>query len=168
MSDNRHQLIKPMDIRNFVLGGKATFTIVSNVTGKHLTFRVKQAKYAKSTGFEKAPPKGPLFVSAMTGPDNEFSYSYLGQIWLNSGRPGCGRDGQRYPFYQIGKKTQVAADDPTQKAFAWFMDFVRELRPLPAGAEFWHEGKCCRCGRKLTVPESIEKGIGPICDGGRR
>jgi hypothetical protein len=29
--------------------------------------------------------------------------------------------------------------------------------------EFWHEGKCCRCGRKLTVPASIASGIGPEC-----
>lgn len=29
--------------------------------------------------------------------------------------------------------------------------------------EVWHEGRCGRCGRKLTVPESIETGIGPDC-----
>jgi hypothetical protein len=27
----------------------------------------------------------------------------------------------------------------------------------------WHEGRCGRCGRKLTVPESIESGFGPEC-----
>jgi hypothetical protein len=26
-----------------------------------------------------------------------------------------------------------------------------------------HEGKCGRCGRLLTVPSSIESGIGPEC-----
>lgn len=29
--------------------------------------------------------------------------------------------------------------------------------------EIWHEGKCGRCGRQLTVPESIESGFGPEC-----
>lgn len=29
--------------------------------------------------------------------------------------------------------------------------------------EFFHEGKCGRCGRALTDPESIERGIGPEC-----
>lgn len=27
-----------------------------------------------------------------------------------------------------------------------------------------HEGKCGRCGRKLTVPRSVETGIGPECE----
>jgi hypothetical protein len=27
----------------------------------------------------------------------------------------------------------------------------------------WHEGSCARCGKKLTVPESIESGFGPEC-----
>ena len=26
-----------------------------------------------------------------------------------------------------------------------------------------HIGKCCKCGRKLTDPKSIELGIGPEC-----
>jgi hypothetical protein len=34
---------------------------------------------------------------------------------------------------------------------------------LPESLEIWHEGSCLRCGRKLTVPESIESGYGPEC-----
>ena len=26
-----------------------------------------------------------------------------------------------------------------------------------------HIGKCCKCGRPLTDPESIKLGVGPIC-----
>jgi len=29
--------------------------------------------------------------------------------------------------------------------------------------EIWHEGRCGKCGRQLTVPSSIESGIGPEC-----
>jgi len=29
--------------------------------------------------------------------------------------------------------------------------------------EIWHEGRCGRCNRKLTVPASIALGIGPEC-----
>jgi hypothetical protein len=31
------------------------------------------------------------------------------------------------------------------------------------GCEVYHEGRCGRCNRKLTVPESIETGLGPEC-----
>jgi hypothetical protein len=29
--------------------------------------------------------------------------------------------------------------------------------------EIWHEGTCCRCGKRLTVPASIELGMGADC-----
>ena len=32
-----------------------------------------------------------------------------------------------------------------------------------AGYKVHHEGKCGRCGRKLTTPESCLRGIGPEC-----
>jgi hypothetical protein len=34
-----------------------------------------------------------------------------------------------------------------------------------AGFDVHHEGKCGRCGRKLTVPESVKSGFGPECAG---
>jgi hypothetical protein len=34
---------------------------------------------------------------------------------------------------------------------------------VAAGFNLQHAGKCGRCGRKLTVPQSIETGIGPEC-----
>ncbi|WP_440066472.1 DUF6011 domain-containing protein [Streptosporangium sp. OZ121] len=47
---------------------------------------------------------------------------------------------------------------------------VRDLRPehaltIEEAMAFGREtGSCCICGRVLTNPESIEKGIGPICE----
>jgi hypothetical protein len=38
-----------------------------------------------------------------------------------------------------------------------------KLKNLPDFIEVWHEGKCGKCGRTLTVPSSIESGIGPEC-----
>ena len=35
---------------------------------------------------------------------------------------------------------------------------------VPDNLRVYHEGKCCRCGRTLTTPESIKKGIGPECE----
>ena len=31
--------------------------------------------------------------------------------------------------------------------------------------QVWHEGRCGKCGRKLTVPESLTSGLGPECAG---
>jgi len=145
MSD-RHQLTDPQAIRHFVFAGKAVFTLVSSVTGRHLTFKVTKAK--------KAGVNGPYFVAALTGPDNMSSYTYMGHMYRGQGG------------YKLtaGSKGKLDPGTTTRKAFEWFMSRVKEERELPNGGEFWHEGRCGRCARRLTVPLSIERGLGPICD----
>ena len=36
---------------------------------------------------------------------------------------------------------------------------------LPTFIEIWHEGKCGKCGRTLTVPDSIINGLGRLING---
>jgi hypothetical protein len=47
-------------------------------------------------------------------------------------------------------------------AMNWVLDHLSEGE-MPPLTEIWHEGRCGRCGRKLTVPDSIAIGIGPDC-----
>lgn len=129
-------------IRQFVLAGNSTVTVVSEATGVRHTFR-----------FRLAPPRDfvpssepTYFVSALTGPDNEKSYSYVGII----------RNGT---FYHGGFKAKLSSNDPRVIALQWFWTHLDN----PAGALVFHEGRCGRCGRKLTVPDSIQSGIGPEC-----
>jgi hypothetical protein len=128
------------DCRRFIIGGKATFTLRSGRTQARFTYKVKASKDG-----------GVHFVSLMTGPDNESHFSYVGYI-------------RRDVFFYGGAKSRVSRDQKSVQAFEWTW---RELMRgnLPDVLEVWHEGRCCRCGRKLTVPESIESGIGPECAG---
>ena len=48
-------------------------------------------------------------------------------------------------------------------AFPWLWMMLTENHPLPKECEIWHEGCCMRCGKRLTVPASIELGFGPDC-----
>jgi len=48
-------------------------------------------------------------------------------------------------------------------AFPWLWRQVTEGKTLPETLEVWHEGNCCRCARRLTVPASIETGLGYDC-----
>jgi hypothetical protein len=51
------------------------------------------------------------------------------------------------------------------KAFAWtWSHIVGEVLPNEQ-LEIWHEGRCARCNRRLTVPASIASGFGPECAG---
>ena len=48
-------------------------------------------------------------------------------------------------------------------AWRWLWTRLNARAVLPANVTVWHEGKCGACGRKLTVPDSIKSGIGPVC-----
>ena len=132
----------PAAARAFVLGGNATVTLVSLKTGARFTYKIK-------AGIN--PDDEIFFVSLLNGPDNEADFKYLGRI-------------ARGTFW-AGRKTprpgDIGKDAPSTKAFSWVWDFlVRDRMP---GVEIWHEGRCGRCNRKLTVPASIKSGFGPEC-----
>jgi len=122
-------------IAKFVTGGNAVFTLVSVKSGKRFTYRVKDAE------------EGRFFVSVMTGPDNSNDFTYAGMF-------------ARGEFYST-KASKVASDAPSVAAFKWLAACV-DADSL-SSVEFWHVGKCCACGRRLTDPESIRTGFGPVC-----
>ncbi len=123
---------------SFITAGKSTFTIRSKVTQNRFTYKVKKVKDATDL----------FFVSLMTGPDNTNSYSYMGVI--------------RRGTYAQTAKSRVAPTAPSHLAFNWFWKNLG-ANQLPHSVEAWHEGRCGACNRKLTVPSSIEAGIGPEC-----
>lgn len=131
-------------IRAFILAGNATFTLVSKKTGTRFTYRVRAGEIR-----EGATLPDVWFVSLLVGSDNEGDYAFLGSIFA--------RDG----VYRPGKKSKVSPDAPGAKAFAWF--WSRLALREPETVEFWHAGRCGRCARRLTVPESIAIGLGPEC-----
>lgn len=127
-----------IDLTTFALAGNATFTVVSKKTGTRFTFRVRQPK-----------DDSPHFVQLMNGPDNEGSYCFLGTIFN-------GRD------YRHGRKSRITEEAPSAKAFKWIWAH-RNDPDFADKVEYHHEGRCCCCGKKLTTPESVTAGIGPIC-----
>lgn len=136
--DDQHQLPQGTE-RAFLLSGNVVFTVVSRKTGARFTFKVRQPKL-----------DSPHFVSVLTGSDNDSDYSFLGSIFADG-------------TYRHGRKSTIGQDAPSARAFAWFYGMLSDPDRLAAQAEVWHEGRCCRCGRRLTVPSSIEFGIGPEC-----
>ena len=123
----------------FILAGNATFTIENAATGNRFTFKVRKPEDGK-----------PHFVSVLTGPDNEHSYSFLGTVF----------DGRTY---RHGRRSRIAEDAPSARAFEWLFRRLTAGAELPPPVRICHCGKCGRCGKALTVPESIDAGFGPEC-----
>jgi hypothetical protein len=144
-----HQITDASAVKSFVHAGDARFTLVSTASGKRITFRVA---YPRDRETNKVKRDGLMFVSVLTGADNETSYSYLGFITPTG------------EYRHGGAKAKVHADAPSARAFDWFYRNLRQNH-LSDQMEFWHEGRCGRCGRTLTVPSSIASGFGPECIG---
>lgn len=135
--------------REFTLAGNAYITLKSTISGVRFTYRIA-AKKEEHQG-RWIVKKGIHFVSVLTGSDNENSYTFLGTIF----------DEKRF---ERSWRSKIGIDAGSCKAFTWFWKQIFEGEgDLPPGLEVWHEGKCGRCGRKLTVPESVERGLGPEC-----
>lgn len=128
------------EIKNikFFEGGKAIFT-VSNPKGEYYTFKIRH------------PEKKPFFVSLLKGPDNNSDYVYLGIY-----------NPINFEIY-LTEKSKFNDDSVPVKVVRWAIKQIASNKQIPNGYSIQHENKCCRCGRKLTTPSSIDNGIGPEC-----
>lgn len=128
-----------------LLSGKAIFTLQSKATGARFTYEVTK----------KVKPDGDLwFVGLLNGPDNH-SYAYL--AFMRDIKEGL----------RTSAKSCAKADAPSFKAIQWTLSMLEQgkVGKFAEQVEVWHEGRCFRCGRRLTVPSSIETGLGPVCAG---
>lgn len=132
--------------REFILAGRAIFT-VSNPTGERYTFKV--SKKEAQPGSRYTDPT--YFVALLTGSDNESDYTYMGIL-----KPAAGN-------VILTKASRYTAQSKPYAVVNWAIGLVWRGKSFPAGYRLQHEGKCGRCGRTLTVPESIDLGIGPDC-----
>jgi hypothetical protein len=138
--DHHHSL-------EFVTGGNAKFTIVSTATQNRFTYRVRKPRQDTPENAKT------LFVSVLTGNDNEHDYTYIGFLRQFNG----------VWRFSYGNKSKISIDAPSVAGFGVIFNNFISLEKPSGLFEIWHEGQCCRCGRTLTVPESIASGIGPEC-----
>jgi len=140
------------DALTFMTGGNATVTLTSRKTGKHFTFKVqKPTKTTDRGGKVRDHNADAAFVKLLTGsPSNWEDWSFIGTLMMeslhlapNRRKPGIG-------------------ETPSFKAFRWTIGQLVKGE-IPADLEIAHSGSCCRCGRELTHPDSIQNGIGPEC-----
>jgi hypothetical protein len=126
------------DYTSFIKAGKAIFTLENKNSGNRFTYKVKKLK-----------DKDIWFVSVLNGPDNYHNYHYLGTIF-----------GQEF---RATGKSRISVDALSHKAFKWLNSMLNVNKPMPDGVYIYHEGRCGRCGKRLTVPSSILSGFGPEC-----
>jgi hypothetical protein len=142
--------------KQFVLAGNACFTIEvpAGTTKKdgtaadpHYTFLVERVP--ASDRFPEA-----YFIKYLSGPDNTTDFLYVGKLNPTTGQVALTNKSKLPPTsFRFRLLNRVLA-----RVWAGDQEVVEK-----AGYGLHHEGKCGRCGRRLTVPASIKEGIGPEC-----
>jgi hypothetical protein len=140
-------------VKEFFTAGRAIFTIEVPQefmelygTKPHYTYRIR-IKEEK----DKAPK---WYVDYLSGSDNLSNYSYLGRLNPETGN------------VLLTNNSRVTEEAWNYRLLRRALARIFENKPnkiTKAGFNLHHEGKCGRCGRALTVPESIQTGLGPIC-----
>jgi hypothetical protein len=131
---------KTFEVEKFIFAGNATFTLESTKTGNRYTYKMSKCKDKKDL----------YFVGLLSGPDNEKDYKYMGVVDKGN--------------FRLTANSKIKKDATSVKAFAFFIAKLDKLNDIE-GLNIYHEGTCGHCGRKLTTPESIKTGFGPVCMG---
>ena len=140
-----------LEIRNYILGGHGAFTLESLATGKHYTYRTHWSSTEPSTQWSDRR----LFIEVMTGGADE--YDYLGMVVGWNVVNGALR-------VILTRASYFRDDSPVVAAIQWFLRLISTHEDIrDCQVRFHHNGYCARCGRELTDPESIARGIGPVC-----
>lgn len=147
-------------LKQFALAGNATFTVSNTATGNRFTFKVSKSKNAAIAHLR--------FVSVLVGPDNWLNYKFFGTIFLSKKVGEKPVENPEFRFSKprvengVQKGAKIGVDAPSVVCFTWLWNNINALEKFKS-VQIRHAGKCCRCGRKLTVPESIDSGVGAEC-----
>lgn len=109
---------------------------VQLTNGKHYTYRLRTIKDGSLAGQRVA--------ELLSGPDNQHSYKAFGFV-------------SEYGTIRIWTKCYT-------EAYIKHANLLMDKHPDVVSA-WMQAGKCLKCGRVLTDPNSIILGIGPVCAG---
>ena len=146
-----HKIKGKENIKDFALAGWATFTLENEETQNRCTYEVRRKRYKKedADGNNHWHFEGPHKVRVI------FEHGKKGQALGEINQDGT------FKVHPYSKLKGKLAD----KVFGWFMTVLAAGETLPSNVGLWHNGHCGYCGKALKVPESIERGIGPVCSG---
>lgn len=122
-----------------------TYTIVLNEAGDYRTIRLSDLPLNINQ------PKGTQIAAYLSGRDNEANYTGFAFVTGDT--------------FHLWKSFVIAAAHVSNlgQALAVLLHANAETRAEYGYAYAVESGRCYRCNRKLTVPTSIHRGLGPDC-----
>ena len=139
--------IRLADGLRYMLAGKSEFTMISLRTGGRLKYKLtkKQTKNNKDDTSEFI-----YYVNTFDGGE----YKYAGVLFYD----------RVEDVFRFGKgaKGKIPSTHINIQSLLFVINKLNEGNDA-INIELYHVGKCGRCGRKLTTPESLLLGLGPEC-----
>ena len=139
---SRSQLLLGRDAqRRYALAGGADLTLHSLRSGHHHAYNVEASDDLR------------LWFVRLLVDGGARTPVYLGTIR---------RDGLRY---RHGARSRIPYASEAALAFRHWWGLIERGERIPAKLQVWSSGVCARCGRELTDPASVQRGVGPVCWG---
>lgn len=138
------------EVRDYILQRKSIFTVESTKdpdSPERRTYMFKQQTRLDDYRHEYLVNVWNIYL--LYGPDNTKDYKWIG-------------------VYDQNKNIMSFNPSPKAEGYACkmimlFMSILLTTDEWPETCRFYRSTRCCRCGRRLTTPESIATGYGPHC-----
>lgn len=128
----------------YMLAGKSEFVLHSTKTNQDFCYRLnKKEKIDKENEYI-------YFLNIKQGRD----WKYAGVIWF--------KNEENKFYFSKGAKGEIDSNNLDVKSLVFVLNKLQQGLE-PQYCLVYHTGKCGRCGKKLTTPESILTGLGPEC-----
>lgn len=128
----------------FILAGKCEFVLHSTKTGEDFKFAMTKQQTKEDEN------KYIYFLNTMHG----YEKTYAGVVWFDD-------KAQEFKFSQ-GKKGQIDNKNLSIRSLIFVLNKLLKEETVQY-LDVFHVGRCGKCGKKLTTPESILTGLGPTC-----
>ena len=126
-----------VDLKEYLFLGKAFLTVKSLKTNTHFTYRISIA-----------PSNGTIHFVWVKSFENKFVY--LGLV-------------RNKTIFERSQGSLFTQESLPFIAFNYLFSIALRNTSFPTELEVYHTGQCGRCGRFITHPTSIKRGIGPEC-----
>jgi hypothetical protein len=138
-------------------GGRAVVSVRSQRSGKHVTIVLycRKQKEGERGYVSRATAAGRVGLSdaycvEARAEDMEYPDNYVGRLYLPDG-----------PRWRAGKQADALRTWTAEKV----LSFALGGYPLDHQADVFIATSCSYCGKRLTDPVSVERGVGPECYG---
>lgn len=136
-----HRLRGAENIKRYCMSGNAIVTLTSP-TGVHYTYYIRAPWQEDKDDFTSDV----RFVYVL---GTEGRWKYVGGLY---------GDGT---YFRSTQNSSISSRSPVFRGVIYLVKMMNIEFETPMIVQ--HEGVCGRCGRRLTDPISIERGIGPKC-----